>query len=91
MSFAFYSLLKNFIWLGFSARMMHALRFPISCITGACSLIQTNAFFFASLFFSLCLNRLKTAKVLVERYGYRVVSSSVKYEGTRELSYLTIQ
>jgi hypothetical protein len=35
---------------------------------------------------------LKTAKVLVEqRYGYRVVSSSVKYEGTRELSYLTIQ
>lgn len=35
---------------------------------------------------------LKTAKVLVEqRYGYWVVSSSVKYEGTKELSYLTIQ
>lgn len=35
---------------------------------------------------------LKTAKVLVEQqYGYRVVSSFIKYEGTRELSYLTIQ
>lgn len=33
---------------------------------------------------------LKTAKVLVEQLGYRVVSSSIEYEGTKELSYLKL-
>jgi hypothetical protein len=33
---------------------------------------------------------LNTAVQLVQRLGYRVLSSNVKYEGNKELSYLTL-
>lgn len=34
---------------------------------------------------------LKTAKQLVQRMGYSIASSSIKFEGTSELSYLTLR
>ena len=33
---------------------------------------------------------MKVAKLVVQRYGYVVVGSSVKYDGTKELNYLTV-
>ena len=35
-------------------------------------------------------HRMKVAKLVVQRYGYRVVASSLKYEGSQELNYLTL-
>lgn len=33
---------------------------------------------------------MKVAKLVLQRYGYRVVKSSLKYDGTKELNYLTV-
>jgi hypothetical protein len=33
---------------------------------------------------------MKVAKLLLQRYGYRVLKASVKYDGTKELNYLTV-
>lgn len=33
---------------------------------------------------------MKAATLLAQRYGYQVVASSIKYNGTNEMNYLTL-
>jgi hypothetical protein len=55
-----------------------------------CILMTTKSILTSYLTYVVHSYRLKAAKELMRRYGYTVVSSSVKYNGSVERSYLTI-